>query len=189
MRIITREELSNDHLRLLRVIKQSVFIYPTDTIYGIGCNAENSRLVGKIRKIKNRPDQPFSIVAPSKKWIHVNCHVNEEIVKWLENLPGPYTLILKIKKKNCIAKSVNNGLPTIGIRIPDNWFTNYISSMGVPIITTSVNKSGEEFMTSIEDIDLDIKNNVDLIIYDGQKKSRPSTLVDMANEKIQIEER
>ena len=83
---------------LISELIKSIFIYPTDTIYGIGCNAEESKLVEKIREIKNRDKKPFSIIAPSIKWILENCETTEkEISKYL---PGPYTLILK--KKNTI---------------------------------------------------------------------------------------
>ncbi|GAG45638.1 unnamed protein product, partial [marine sediment metagenome] len=69
----------------IRKLRNSVFIYPTDTIYGIGCNALNSKLVKRIRRIKKRDNKPFSVIAPSKKWIYDNCEVDRKILK---KLPG-----------------------------------------------------------------------------------------------------
>ena len=77
-----------------------IFIYPTDTIYGIGCDAENEFLVDKISEIKKRDIKPFSVIAPSVEWILENCETTkEEIEKFL---PGAYTLILKKKDGRCI---------------------------------------------------------------------------------------
>ena len=93
------------------MIKGAVFIHPTDTIYGIGCNAEVSSAVRKVRQLKARATNPFSVIAPSLEWINENCVVTKEADEWLEKLPGPYTLILKLKN-NCVARSVNSGLNT-----------------------------------------------------------------------------
>ena len=75
---------------------------------------------------------------------------------------------------------------TIGIRIPNHWFTPFVEELGLPIVTTSANKVGRMFMTSIEDIDPEIKNNVDFIIYEGEKKGRPSNIVHLEKEKRRL---
>ena len=164
--------------------KGAVFIYPTDTIYGIGCNALDKKAVDKIRQLKERPTNPFSIIAPSKKWITENCIITKEAKEWLNKLPGPYTLILKLKNKNAIAKSVNQGEETIGIRIPNHWFSGVVQELGFPIVTTSANRSGRPFMTTLEDLDSTIKDGVDFIIDEGEKKGRPSKIVNLVEGKI-----
>ena len=117
---------SEVHLRREELIERmhdgEVFIHPTDTIYGIGCNALDDRAVKKIRKIKERKDNPFSIWVPSKKWICEHCEVDSEVEKWLAKLPGPYTLILRLKQKTPIAQSVHLDNDTIGVRLPNHWF-------------------------------------------------------------------
>ena len=185
MRILTREEVNAEKISLMEsIIDGAVFIYPTDTIYGLGCNALKSAPVKKIRDIKNRAKNPFSVIAPSKQWIFDNCVIEEEAVKWIEKLPGPYTLILKVKN-SAVAKEVNSNLNTLGIRIPDHWFSSFVEELEVPIVTTSANKAGSNFMTSLDNLDLDIKNNVDFIIYEGEKKGSPSKIIDLTN-KIKI---
>ena len=87
---LTSEEIEN--------LKTEVFIYPTDTIYGIGCDATNDKLVEKIREIKQRENKPFSIIAPSVQWILDNFNVNVRLID--KYLPGPYTLLLEKKQKN-----------------------------------------------------------------------------------------
>ena len=96
--VITKEELKNDPL-LVEKLKKSVFIYPTDTIYGIGCDATNKELVGRVRKIKQSSRQPFSIIVPDKEMISKNCVHCKHCKEWLDKLPGRYTLIMKIKKR------------------------------------------------------------------------------------------
>ncbi len=184
MKILTKEEVEINLDIILDVINNgTIFIHPTDTIYGIGCNATNKQFVNKIREIKGRVDTPFSIIAPSKKWIRENCIVDEEAEKWLKNLPGAYTLILKTKNNNCIAENVAPGLRTLGVRIPDHWFSTIIQKLGIPIITTSANKVGEEFMTSLEDLNDEIKPKIEFMVYEGEKHGSPSKIVDLTEKK------
>jgi len=164
------------------VEKGLVFIYPTDTIYGIGCDATNYKAVQRIRKLKKRDTKPFSVIAPSKKWIAKNFIINKNARKWLNKLPGPYTLILNLKKQ-CVAKNVNLGKKTLGVRIPGNWSATMAKESGKPVVTTSVNISGKPFMTSADDISEYIKKKVDIIVYEGKMKNKPSTVVDLTKEK------
>ena len=188
MRVLSKEEFENqkDAIRTDLIENCPVFIYPTDTIYGIGCNALNKEAVEKIRDIKQRKNNPFSVIAPSKEWIDENCVINENVKDWIKRLPGPYTLILKTKKQ-CVAENVAPGLDTLGVRIPDHWFTNFVNEAGIPIISTSVNKSNEDFMTSLDDLDSEIKSRVDFIINEGVKKTKPSRIIDLTDEEKVIE--
>lgn len=160
-----------------RISKGKLFIHPTDTIYGIGCDATNQRAVQKIHEIKERKDAPFSVWVPDKEWIRENCVVTKEAEKWLNELPGPYTLILKLKDKKAVAKGINPRNGSVGVRIPDHWFREVVEHLGVPIVTTSANRTGREFMTSVENLDPEIKKGMNFMIYEGEKKARPSKIV------------
>jgi L-threonylcarbamoyladenylate synthase len=164
MKIISKEGINKEE-----ILGGVVFIYPTDTIYGVGCDATNDNSVKRVREIKLRDEKPFSVIAPSKDWIKENCVVGPE----LDKLPGAYTLILKLKNKSCISKFVNNGLDTLGVRIPKHWISNLVSELGIPIVTTSANKSGEKFMTCLEDLDI----GVDFVIDEGKLNGKPSTII------------
>ena len=189
MIIYNTEEINIREHRLIDAIKNGrLFIYPTDTIYGVGCNAKNSKSVQKIRQLKERPANPFSVIAPSVGWIKENCQVNSEAEEWLKKLPGPYTLIMNLKKRECISKEVNSGIETIGVRIPDHWISKLLANANVPFVTTSVNKSGQEFMTSLEDLNDEIKQGVDFVLYEGKKEGKPSKIVDLTG-KIKMIER
>ncbi|MCX6707199.1 MAG: L-threonylcarbamoyladenylate synthase [Candidatus Woesearchaeota archaeon] len=186
MKVLSKKDFLADKENYLKLIlKGAVFIYPTDTIYGIGCNAEDSGAVRRIRELKKRPTNPFSVIAPSKKWISDNCILGKEAKKWLKKLPGPYTLILKIKKdrKKCVAKEVNAGSELIGVRIPKNWFSNIVKQANVPVVTTSVNEAGKQFMVSEKDVNQDIAEGVDFIVYEGEKAGKPSTIINLSQGK------
>ena len=188
MRVLSKEEFENQKDVIRTNLKENspIFIYPTDTIYGIGCDATNKEAVEKIRDAKQRKENPFSVIAPSKEWIDENCIVNENAKDWIKRLPGPYTLVLKMKNQ-CVAENVAPGKDSLGIRIPDHWFSNFAQEIGIPIITTSVNKSGNDPMTSLDDLDAEIKSKLDFIVYEGEKKGKPSRIIDLTDEEKVIE--
>lgn len=156
-----------------QILQGKIFIYPTDTLYGIGCDATNKESVEKIKEIKSRDkDKPLSIIAPSKQWITENCIVDVDLDKYL---PGAYTLILKKKDPNFLKWVSDND--SLGIRIPDNDFCKKVQQTGRPFITTTVNLSGKPFATKISDISQEIKEQVDHIMDIGELSGRPSTLI------------
>jgi L-threonylcarbamoyladenylate synthase len=158
---------------LKEIKKGKIFIYPTDTIYGIGCDATNLKSVERIKRIKKRDkDKPLSVIASSLEWIKENLVFDSKLTKYL---PGPYTLILKKKNKNFLKHVSSTGF--LGVRIPDNKITRIIQASGVPFITTSVNLSGEKPVESISEIKQEIMDKVDLIINTGKLSGRPSTLI------------
>jgi len=183
MRVLSKEEANLERRRLYKKLKEgAIFIHPTDTIYGIGCDATNPLAVKKIRELKKRNKKPFSIIAPDINWIKENCKIETEGEKWLIKLPGPYTLVLPLKKTNSISPETNAGLNTIGVRMPEHWITNMVKEYGKPIITTSVNKTGELFATKLSEFQ---EFGADFIIFEGEKKGRPSTIIDLTkSEKI-----
>ena len=105
MEVLTKIELRIRHKEILSKIKNgAVFIHPTDTIYGLGCNALDVKAIEKLRRLKDRSTSPFSVWAPSLAWIEEHCQLNSEAQKWLKELPGPYTIITTLKDKNTVPK-------------------------------------------------------------------------------------
>ena len=152
----------------------AVFIYPTDTIYGLGCDATNLESVDMIKNLKYRDkDKPMSVIAPSVDWIKEHCVVDDELLE--KYLPGPFTLILKKKDPEFLKDISSND--SLGVRIPDCEFTELVEKAEVPFITTSVNFAGEPFAVKISDIDHDLIDKVDIVIGVGELDGRPSTLV------------
>jgi len=196
--IINKEEFLKSKRKYLNKLKGNIFIYPTDSIYGIGCDATKEKLVQKIRELKKSNLQPFSIIAPSKEWVYQNCVVGEKEKKYVEKL-GKYitingqkhrfTLILKLKNNKSIAKNVNHGKNTVGVRIPNNWFSEVVKELNIPIITTSANVTGEDFMTSLDNLNENIKKSVEIIIHEGEKKGKPSTIINLSEPNPEIKAR
>ncbi len=196
MRIIETKSFNDlkkhpEYNRMLAFIRYgAVFIYPTDTIYGIGCNALKDKSVMRIRKIKLRDIKPFSVIAPSKKWIVENCIVKKEHKKHLNKLPGKYTLILRLQNKKAIFKYVNCGTNTLGVRIPNHFISKIAAELNIPIVTTSVNITGGKNIASLRQLNLPenkrIVNSTDFMIYSGKKEGKPSTIVDLTGKEAVI---
>ena len=179
MKTYTKSEVRHEKFRISNKIHSGeIFIYPTDTIYGIGCNALDDNAVKKIRETKNSEERSFAVIAPSKKWIYENCVVPKHAEEWVDKLPGAYTLFLKLKNPKAVSKHVNpRDNATIGVRMPAHWMQKMISELGVPIVTPPANVTGKNFMTSLENLDVQLKRICHFAIYEGEKKGKPSKVV------------
>jgi|TARA_B100001971_G_C18251112_1_gene578294 L-threonylcarbamoyladenylate synthase len=156
-----------------KIRKGRVFIYPTDTVYGLGCDASKVESVRKIKGMKGRDaDKPLSVIAPSIEWIEKNLIVDVDLSKYL---PGPYTVVLKKKYKGFLSEV--SGGDSLGVRIPDCEFTSVVQKSGRAFVTTSVNLSGEDPAVKIDDVPLDILEKVDEVIDVGELNGKVSILV------------
>lgn len=161
-----------------------IIIYPTDTIYGLGCNASKPGSVSMIRSIKGRDsEKPLSVIAPSKKWIYEHFEINKK--SYVQTLPGPFTFILNMKRR-CVARNVNPGSETLGVRIPYHAFTRLVQRANIPFITTSVNLSGQKPVREIKEIPKSILRKVDVVIDGGFLPNHPSTIIDLTGEMARI---
>ena len=163
--------------------KGGLVIYPTDTVYGLGCDITNSRALEKLAKIKNVKLEKanFSFVCSSLSNISDYVRqIDTSTFKILKRaLPGPYTFILP----------GNNDLPkdfrkkkTVGIRVPDNTIAIQIVEMlGNPIVSTSIHDEDEviEYSTDPELIFEKWQNKVDLVIDGGYGENVASTIIDL----------
>jgi len=158
-----------------KILAGGIFIYPTDTLYGIGCDASNQQAVEKIREIKGRDSKPFSVIAPSFDWIEEHLIIDNDL-DLKKYLPGAYTIILK--KKDTKFLSWVSPTDSLGVRIPNNNFCFQLQKLNIPIITTSVNFSGQASSLSLEEIPKEIKDKVDFIIESKETLSgKPSSLI------------
>lgn len=175
------------NFRDLEAINSKVIVYPTDTVYGIGCNAENERLIERVFAIKGRDrKKPMSVIAPGKEWILEHCEVSREVID--KYLPGKYTLLLKKKDANFL-KYATAGSTTLGVRIPAHRISKLVEMARIPFITTSANISGEKPPKRASDISAEIKNAADIVIDGGELPGIPSTIVDCRGEEAVLIER
>ncbi|MEM0475683.1 MAG: L-threonylcarbamoyladenylate synthase, partial [Candidatus Norongarragalinales archaeon] len=186
-----RKDAAYAEKKIIECVKQGgVFVYPTDTVYGIGCDARLAAAVEKIRRLKKRCSRkPFSVIAPSKRWIRENCFLNADAAKALERLlPGPFTLVLKLKNAACIAPATNAGARTLGIRIPKHWIAGIAKKTRTPVVTTSVNKAGAPPARTLAEIKKVIGKNkgVDLIVFEGVLAGKPSRVIDYSKNRAEI---
>jgi L-threonylcarbamoyladenylate synthase len=175
-----------DIARLGRRIRAGeVFAYPTDTVYGIGCDATNAHAVERVFEIKGRDfKKPLSLAFHSIEQIKRYAEVDEkEELALKEKLPGPYTFILRNKK---VSKRVTAGLDTVAVRIPDNRFVvGLVNETGVPIVTTSANLSGHVPALCLDDIPACMLGQLDFAVDAGMCGSgKPSVIINLLDGKI-----
>jgi len=157
-----------------------VIIYPTETVYGFGCDAFNAESVQRIRKIKGRDNSPFLILIPDFSWIRkISDRITESAEILSRNLwPGPLTLIVDAKP---VFPEVLTGRSLgIGIRVSSSEISNQIvRKFGCPIVSTSANMTGKKPALSGADAAVLFRDQTDLIIDTGKSsKNLPSTVVD-----------
>lgn len=166
-------------LHVLKALKEDqVFIYPTDTLYGIGANALSFSALEKIYQIKERPTHmPMSMMVSDVTMLHEYAFVSSKIDELVEKfLPGALTLILPAKN-NDLPKRLFSVEGYLGFRIPDHVFCRRIGKdFHFPIITTSVNVSGQPALNNMRDIEDTFSEKIDLMIYDRELDKQKNDL-------------
>lgn len=163
-----------------------VVIYPTDTVYGIGCDINKQRAVERVCKIKGiDPEKAnFSFICSDLSHLaDFTKPITTATFKLMKKaLPGPFTFILEAN--NNVPKLFSNKKKTVGIRIPDNTICiEIVKQLGNPIMSTSVHDDDEiiEYTTDPELIYEKYKDLVDIVIAGGYGNNEASTVVDCSN--------
>jgi len=164
--------------------KGGIVIFPTDTIYGIGCNISDARAFEKLCRIRGiKPTKAyFSFLINDLS--HIASYTrpfSREIFKLLKaNLPGPYTFILPAS--NMVPTLFRNNRKTIGIRIPDNKIiSSILAELESPLVSASLRDDQNvisEYLTDPEEIHDRYENLVDLVIDGGYGKNKASSIID-----------
>ncbi len=163
---------TNDIEKCLATLKKAgTILYPTDTIWGIGCDATNAKAVAKIYAIKKRDEKKSMIIllAHENDIKNYAKEPNEKIKALMVNTDRPLTIIYPAAKN--LASNLINEEGTIAIRVVKDAFCEYvIKALGKPIVSTSANISGEETAKHFGEISTEIKTNVDYIVEQRQKE-------------------
>lgn len=172
-------EIITDYLK-----RGQVIVYPTDTIYGLGCLATDAKAVKRISRIKKRsPGQPYIILVASLAMVRKYAYINKKQVEYLKKIwPGPVTVVFK--SRGNLPTEVTAGKDTIAIRLPKNKFlAKIIKRVKAPIISTSLNISGQKEVKDLARLDKYFnKLQPDLVINSGAAaKKRPSKLIDITD--------
>lgn len=188
MEIITAKK-QNLKITLSALKDGEILVCPTDTVYGLICDASNSRAVEKIFRIKSRPrTKPLPVFVKDIKMAKNYAFLDGKQEEFLEN--NKITVILKAKKPHKLSPLVYKK-GTIGIRIPKYKFLNSVlDKFGKPLAQTSANISGAPATTKIKEVLEQFKNKKlkpDLIVDAGDlPESRPSKVIDLSGAKVKI---
>ena len=171
--------------------KGGIIVYPTDTIYGIGCDLLNKKSIEKLCHILNIKPQKLDLSFICYDLSHISEYVRRidtPVFKLLKKaLPGPFTFILESSSK--VPKILDVNKKTVGIRIPDHAIPRMIvQNLGNPLITSSIKNDDviKEYTTDPEEMFEDFKNVVDIVIDGGAGGNVPSTVADCTTSEIQI---
>lgn len=171
------------------LLSGGVIIYPTDTIYGLGCNIFNHKAIEKIAQIKN--------IDPQKTQLSFICNDLSDLSKYTKSidtplyrmlkiyLPGPYTFILPASKE--VPKILNSKKNTIGLRVPDNNIARTIvQELGHPLLSASLPGEMVEEYTDPELIYENFKSRVDIVVNGGIGGMIPSTIIDCTKDPYEL---
>jgi len=176
--------------RAVEVLKTGgIVIYPTDTVYGIGCSIENKNAIEKIHLIKHqRQEKPFSFVCSGLTHISEYAVVSNMAFRTMKHLiPGPYTFVLPAAKMKQYPRILVSKRRTVGIRVPDSPIAlALVRELGHPILSTSVTLDDGTILNEPDLIVEHFHNRVELIIDAGPFHSAPSTVLDLTGEQPEI---
>ena len=168
--------------------KGGVIAYPTDTMYGIGCDIFQQKAVKRVHQIKNRPKhKPFSFMCSCLKNISGYSHVSNTAYRLMrKNLPGPYTFVLPGTK--LVPKIMLTKQKTVGIRVPDHPIClAIIEELGNPVLNTSaVTEDHQGLILDGFDVAELFGNRVDLILDGGEVYPNPSTVVSLLSDQPEV---
>ncbi|GAB3329404.1 L-threonylcarbamoyladenylate synthase [Marivirga atlantica] len=177
---------------IVQILKDGgVIIYPTDTIYGLGCDLTNRKAIDKLCWVKGIKPGKINLSFICEDMSHISDYVKNlptptfKLMK--KNLPGAFTFILPANSN--VPKIVNANKKTVGIRIPDNKIPiEIVRALGNPLISTSIKDEDEyvEYPTDPEEIYESFKNLVDVVIDGDYGKNIPSTVVDCTTQPFEL---
>ena len=191
-KIFAENPNSRDIEKVVNILRDGgIIIYPTDTVYGIGCDIHNRKAVERVAEIKNIKLEKANFSIICHDFSHLSDYarqVDNNTFKLMKKLlPGPYTFILNASNK--VPHFFTYKKKTIGIRIPDNnVILEIVKELNRPVLTTSVHSEDEiiEYSTDPELIYEKFKDIVDLLIDGGFGGTVPSTIIDCTGTEPEI---
>ena len=175
-------------LQVARCLREGdVIAYPTDTTYGIGCSIFNKKGLERIYQVKQRDKRkPFSFICSDLAEVSRYARLTNVAFKAMKRcLPGPYTFVLEASRE--VPDLLTTRQKTVGIRIPDNRICMAIvQELGVPIVTTSANLTGEEPVGDPYEIQRRFGGGLDLVVDGGLLTTDVSTVINMVGDRPEV---
>ena len=183
------ENLKGKHVRrAVEVLSRGgVIVYPTDTIYGLGCDITSKAAIERIRRIKGRDaKKPMSFVCADLANVSTYARVSNYAYRVLKRcLPGPYTFVLPATKQT--PRTLQTKQKTVGLRIPDHAVPlALVGELGQPILSTSANLTNEDVLTDPVELERVLGSNADLIMECGQLPVSPSSVISLIGDQVEI---
>jgi len=160
-----------------------LIVYPTDSVYGLGCDLFNKNSVEKIYQHRgNDKRKLLSIICPDLKGIAEYAYISNPAYKIMKHLlPGPYTFILNASRQ--VPKILLEKRTTVGIRVPDNAVCQeLLAKFGNPIINTSACLGNQQYLNDPEEIKATFERRADLFLDAGPGGLEPSTIIDFTQD-------
>jgi tRNA threonylcarbamoyl adenosine modification protein (Sua5/YciO/YrdC/YwlC family) len=164
-----------------------VIVYPTDTVYGLGCDIQSKKALERVRRIKKIDNRRhLSFVFADLKAIAEYAQVNDPTYKILRRyLPGPYTFVLQATR--LVPRIVLTKRHEVGIRIPDNRICQaLVGELGNPILSSSVRMPDEQLLDDPREIEKLYKGQVDLVVDGGVIMPQPSSIISLLEDVPQV---
>lgn len=165
--------------------KGGVIVYPTDTVYGIGCSIFNTKAIERVYQIKRQHhSKPFSFICSDLSHISEYAKVSNAAFRMMKRLiPGPYTFVLPASRLKQLPRSLISKRKEVGIRVPDNLICHeLLRGVGHPILNASVDDDDGALMNDIEVIYRRYKSDVDLVLDGGNSHLALSTILDLTED-------
>jgi tRNA threonylcarbamoyl adenosine modification protein (Sua5/YciO/YrdC/YwlC family) len=174
--------------KIVEILKSDgVIVYPTDTVYGLGCDIQSKKALEKVRRIKKIDNRRhLSFVFADLKAIAEYAQVNDPTYKILRRyLPGPYTFVLQATR--LVPRIVLTKRHEVGIRIPDNRICQaLVAELGHPILSSSVRMPDEQLLDDPREIEKLYKGQVDLVVDGGVIMPQPSSIISLLEDFPQV---
>lgn len=192
IRLFNENPNPRDIRQIVDVLRNNgVIIYPTDTVYGMGCDITKPKAVDKVARLKGISIEKANFSFICNDLSHLSDYtkpISNSVFKLMKkNLPGPFTFILEAN--NNVPKYFKGKKRTVGIRVPDNNIIHdIVLELGQPIMSTSIHDEDEmlEYTTDPELIHEKYQDAVDIVIDGGYGELIPSTIVDCTLDEIKI---
>ena len=182
--------LSDPHEALLRALDTvengGILVYPTDTVYGMGCDLENKDALDRLYRLKKIPKRkPLSFICSDLKMVSEYAKVGNSAHSMMRKLlPGPFTFIMQATRQ--VPKLMISKQRTVGIRVPEQEFTlELVRRLGRPLVNTSAIDSLEEVVSDPEQIE-ELYPRADLMVSLGQQRSEASTILDFTGDNPEV---
>jgi len=194
--LFLRINSNNPDKRKIKIVaetlkKGGIIIYPTDSVYAIGCDIKNNKAIEKICRIKNLNPKKANLSFICKDLSNLSNYClnfsNQTFKLMKRNLPGPFTFILKANTE--VPKMLKNNKKTVGIRVPNNKTAiAIIEALGNPIMSTSLHSDDKtlKYPTDPDEINDQFNKLVDIIVDGGVGNLTPSTVIDCTQEEPEI---